>query len=70
MVVNHFKVGDKINLYGFVGTVAEVSHKMCDQTPCTYLRVQFDDPKTVGYQYENAWYGGSDDIVAYGYVER
>ena len=65
--VNQFEVGDKINLYGFDGVVAEINHEMRDNTPCTYLKVNFDNPKKVGYQYEGGWYGGSDNIVGYGY---
>ena len=67
--VNEFQVGDGISLYGYEGVVSEVDHKIIDETPCTYLKVNFNDPKNVGYQYEGGWYGGSDNRVAYGYIE-
>ena len=81
--VDQFKTGDRINLYGWPGWVAEVNHVMVSadkdgycttnpkyiakEVPCTYLRVRFDEPSKVGYQYEGGWYGGLDGIVAYGY---
>lgn len=81
--VENFKVGDRIRLYGFEGWVAEVDHQLRDadkdgyctsdpqriamHVPCTYLRVNFDEPAKVGYQYEGGWYGGKDGVVAYGY---
>lgn len=78
--VNEFKIGDGIQIYGWTGTVTDVDHQMRDtfndkheitgQQPCTYLKVSFDNPEEVGYQYEGGWYGGSDDVVAYGYFER
>ena len=67
--VNQFNVGDKINLYGWIGKVMEISKEIREGTPCTYLKVNFDEPKKVGYQYEGGWYGGSDNIVGYGYIE-
>ena len=78
--VNEFKVGDGIQLYGWRGTVAEIDHQMRDKfdderelicrVPCTYLKVNFDNPKEVGYQYEGGWFGGTDNVVAYGYFEK
>lgn len=81
--VEQFKVGDRIRVYGWEGWVAEVDHQMatadengCRTTnpeliakeiPCTYIRVNFDKPEEIGYQYENKWYGGADGVVAYGY---
>ena len=67
--VNEFKVGDGIQVYGWTGTVVDIDHQMRN-VPCTYLQVKFDDPKEIGYQYEGGWYGGSDNVVAYGYFER
>ena len=69
MFVNEFKVGDRISLYGWPGKVAEITHINREGTPCTYLRVNFDNPTEVGYQYEGGWYGGADNVVAYGYIE-
>lgn len=81
--VEQFKVGDRIRAYGWEGRVAEVNHCMVTadkdgncttnpnyiamEVPCTYLRVMFDEPAKVGYQYENDWYGGKDGVVAYGF---
>ena len=77
-----FKVGDRIRLYGWEGHVVEILHNMVTadkdgccttnpkyiamEVPCTYLRVKFDEPAKVGYQYEDDWYGGRDGFVAYG----
>lgn len=79
--VDQFKVGDHIRLYGWEGRVMEINHQMVTadkngyctnnpkniamEVPCTYLRVCFDNPKEVGYQYENGWYGGKDGVVAH-----
>lgn len=81
--VEQFKVGDRIRVCGWEGWVAEVEHKLVPadkdgycttnpkdiaiEVPCTYLRVNFDEPAKVGYQYEGGWYGGKDGVVAYGY---
>lgn len=81
--VEKFKVGDRIRIYGWEGWVAEVNHCMVSadkygccttnpkyivtEVPCTYIRINFDEPAKVGYQYENGWYGGKDGIVSYGY---
>lgn len=68
--VEQYEVGDGIVLYGWPGTVVEIDHQDREVGPCTYLRVAFDRPGDVGYQYEGGWYGGRDGIVAYGYFER
>lgn len=70
--VEEFKIGDGIELYGWTGTVAKVDHIISVDSgkPCTYLTVNFDDPKKVGYQYEGGEYGGRDGMVGYGYFER
>lgn len=81
--VEQFKVGDRIRVCGWECWVAEVEHKLVPadkdgycttnpkgiaiEVPCTYLRVNFDEPAKVGYQYEGGWYGGKDGVVAYGY---
>ena len=72
LVVNKFKVGDKIVICGYTGTVSKVDHIIShdDGSPCTYLTVNFDNPNEIGYQYEGGHYGGKDDIVAYGYIEK
>ena len=80
--VERFKVGDRVRIYGFEGRIAEINRQLVDadengcctndpkriamQVPCTYLRVNFDEPAKVGYQYEDGWYGGKDGVVAYG----
>ena len=64
--VEQFKVGDRIRLYGWEGVVSEIDHQMvpadkdgycttnpkyiATEVPCTYLRVNFDEPAKVGYQ--------------------
>lgn len=73
--VNEFNVGDGIRMYGFTGIVSDKHEEMRyteNGTPCecTYLKVLFDDPGTVGYQYHGGWYGGRNDLVGYGYFER
>ena len=79
--VEQFKVGDGIRLYGFDGTVVAIDHQVRDEiglygdktgnkVDCTYLQVNFDDPATVGSQYNNGWYGGLNGVVAYGFFER
>ena len=84
--VEQFKVGDRIRLYGWEGVVVEIDHQIrtadkdgyCTtnpkyiamEVPCTYLRVNFDEPAKVGYQYEGGWYGGKDGVVAHGYCRE
>lgn len=68
--VEQYEIGDGIVLYGWSGTVAEIDHQERDGKPCTYIRVMFDEPDEVGYQYEGEWYGGTDGVVAYGYFNR
>ena len=71
MTVNKFKVGDGIVIYGWQGTVIDIQHVItADNLKCTYLQIAFDEPQKVGYQYHNGWYGGLDDVVAYGYIEK
>ena len=70
MVVNKFNVGDGIVLYGWKGIVIDKDTQIRDGDRCTYLKVSFNDPKEVGYQYEGGWYGGKNDVVAYGYYKR
>jgi hypothetical protein len=67
-LVNEFKKGDNIVLYGWRGKVVDVDHIISQRSgrPCTYLQVEFEEPQKVGYQYEGGWYGGADNIVAYG----
>ena len=56
--VNEFQVGDGIRVCGFDGIVTDVYHwKTADGKPGTYVKVDFDDPKTVGYQYHGGDYG-------------
>lgn len=72
MVVNEFKIGDKIRIYGWTGTVTDIDHviKHDDGAHCTYLKVDFDEPEVVGYQYHGGWFGGKDDVVAYGHIDQ
>ena len=81
--VEQFKVGDRIRVHGWDGWVVEVDHRtvpadkdgyttfnpkdIAQNVPCTYLRVRFDEPEKVGYQYDNDWYVGKDGVVAYGF---
>lgn len=80
--VEQFKIGDGIRLYGWEGTVTDINHCMSTAdkdgycttnpkyiaitVPCTYLKVSFNEPSKVGYQYDGGWYGGKDGVVAYG----
>lgn len=67
MVVNEFKKGDNIVVYGWKGKVIDVHHLISsDNKPCTYLQVSFEEPNEIGYQYHNKWYGGLDNVVAFG----
>lgn len=69
-LVSQFKVGDGIRILGWTGTVMKIDKQKRDGRPCTYLRVAFDEPEEIGYQYHNGWYGGVDELVAYGYFKR
>ena len=68
--VEQFSVGDGIVLYGFSGKVVEIDKQKRENGDCTYLRVRFDRPEKVGYQYEGGWYGGLNGVVGYGYFKR
>lgn len=68
--VNEFNVGDGISLYGYRGTVIDVYHWTDNGKKGTYVKVAFDDPANVGYQYEGGNYGGLDNVVSYGYFKR
>ena len=68
--VEEFEVGDGIVLYGWSGTVVEISHEKRSVGDCTYLSVEFDDPEDIGYQYEGGWCGGLNGVVGYGYFKR
>lgn len=68
--VNEFKVGDKIRTCGYDGTVTEVVTENCDDIECTYLKIKFDDNSgLVGTPYDGGWYGGTSDVVSYGFIE-
>lgn len=74
-MVNEFNIGDGICLYGNDGVVddKESMAKIGSDNEyhdCTYLKVSFNKPQEVGYQYEGGWYGGRDDMVCYGFYER
>lgn len=70
--VNEFKIDDNIIVYGWTGTVKDIDHRISsyDGAPCTYLQVSFDNPREVGFQYQNGWYGGTDGVVSYGHIEQ
>lgn len=70
MKVNKFKIGDRIVLYGWRGTVIAIRTEVREYGQCTYLQVAFDEPDKVGQQYNNGWYGGLNDFVAYGYIGK
>lgn len=68
--VNEFKVGDKIRACGYDGTVTEVANAKNDGVECTYLKIKFDDNSgLVGTPYDGGWYGGTNDVVSYGFIE-
>lgn len=68
MLVNEFKKGDNIIVYGWKGKVIDIDHKISSYNglPCTYLQVKFNEPEKVGYQYNLGWFGGNDNEVTYG----
>ena len=72
LFVNEFKIGDKIIVHGWAGTVSAIDHTISHYNgePCTYLTVNFDEPEKIGYQYEGGTFGGTDNIVSYGYIEK
>ena len=62
------KVGDRVSTHGYTGTVTEVlkgrdtewNGKEYIEVPgsdWTNVRIHFDNPKEIGYQYENGTYG-------------
>ena len=67
--VNEFNVGDKICLYGYDGVVLEVVSKLCNEDECTYLKVKFDNCDIVNTAYDCGWYGGTNNVVSYGYIK-
>lgn len=69
-LVSQFKVGDGIRILGWNGTVMEIDKQERDGRPCTYLRVAFDKPDEIGSQYNDEWYGGDDELAAFGYFKR
>ena len=67
--VNEFNANDKICLYGYSGMVKEISKYVREGVHCTYLKIKFDDCELSNTAYDNGWYGGSDELVCYGYIE-
>ncbi len=72
--MKEFNVGDGIIVQGWSGTVTGIERftHVCgsERFPCTSIRVAFDEPEKIGYQYNNEWYGGHDEVAVYGYFER
>lgn len=79
--VNDFQVNDRIRVRGFVGTVTEVfseervmerdykTGEVLKTASCTYLTVHFDEPEVIGFQYQDGSYGGTNNLVSYGYYD-
>ena len=68
--VEQFKIGDKISIYGYVGIVVDKEPEIRDGVKCTYLKVNFDNNNELAKTaYNGGWYGGNNEIVAYGYIE-
>lgn len=57
------KIGDKVSVHGFHGVVKDVNRINHDGKNCTYIKVSFDNPKEIGYQYEGGWYGACNDYL-------
>lgn len=62
------KVGDRVRVYGWEGTVTEVFHNKDTEwngkeyeeiadSDSTAVKIHFDDPKSIGYQYQDGVYG-------------
>lgn len=68
--VDQFNIGDKISLYGYSGIVVDIAHEIRDGVECTYLKINFDnDPELAKTAYNDGWYGGNNEVVAYSYIE-
>lgn len=68
--VNEFNVGDKIRVRGYDGVVLEVAPEDRDGTSCTYMKVKFDDNCDIANTaYDCGWYGGTNNVVSYGYAK-
>ncbi len=63
------KTGDRVVIYGWKGTVTEVYHTIDKKwngteyeeisgSESTSVKVAFDDPEKIGYQYEGGVFGG------------
>ena len=58
------KIGDKVSVHGYKGIVADVNRlNNHEGRACTYIKVKFDNPKEIGYQYEGGWYGARNDCL-------
>lgn len=61
------KVGDPCHVYGNSGTVEAVNHIIVEGTPCTYIKVDFDENTGLkGTAYDHGFYGCCD--VAWDYT--
>lgn len=61
------KIGDRCFVQGNKGTVEDVIHLMASGTPCTYIRVSFDeDTGLKNTAYDHGVYGCCD--VAWDYT--
>ena len=63
------KTGDRVVIYGWKGTVTEVYHTIDEKwngteyeeipgSESTSVKVAFDAPEEIGYQYEGGVFGG------------
>ena len=57
------KIGDKVSVHGYKGIVKDVNRLNYEGRACTYIKVKFDNPKEIGYQYEGGWYGALNDYL-------
>lgn len=57
------KVGDRVSVHGYRGVVKDVNRLNHEGRDCTYIKVSFDNPKEIGYQYEGGWYGAGNEFL-------
>ena len=57
------KAGDKVRVHGFDGIVKDVRKTNVDGRNGTYIKVNFEHPEIIGFQYEGGWYGAYDEFL-------
>lgn len=62
------KIGDKVSVHGYRGVVKDINRLNHDGMDCTYIKVSFDNPKEIGYQYEGGWYGAQNDYLLESFI--